>query len=161
MRGMGPRENTPPSRGQQRAEALTLLFCVGAVTMLGGVSSSGLIAKPQDSNRVPGTAQSDEEFEAYQLALKPRAPEEAARSAKEFLKRYPERCLTPNVHKAAIIAYQQLHERAKVILYAEAKLKTSQGMLQRRRSSPAYTSRMTDRRTPLPGRRQHCGVPLR
>ena len=81
-----------------------------------------LWAENQDTPRVLGTAQSDEEFQAYQEVLKGKTPEEVVRNAEEFLKRYPNSGLTAYVRQGAVLAYDQLNDRERLIGHGEAVL---------------------------------------
>ena len=110
-------------RVSQRRKAFAPLLFLGMAGVFGVTFRSPLWSQTQNTNRVLGTAQTDEEFEAYQLAVKSHAPQEAARNAEGFLKEYPNSGLSPYVHKVAVIAYQQLNDREKVISHGEAMLK--------------------------------------
>ena len=70
-----------------------------------------------------GTAQSNEEFEAYQQVLEVAEPQTVARRAESFLQTYPDSGLSPYVHQAAVFAYQDLKDRANVVRHGEAFLK--------------------------------------
>ena len=72
--------------------------------------------------RVLGTAQSEDEFQAYRDLFGPLTPQQVVSVAGSFLKTYPHSGLTPYVHQTAVTAYRQLNEVNKVIVHAEAAL---------------------------------------
>ena len=72
--------------------------------------------------RVLGTAQSDDEFQAYRDLFSPSTPQQVVSVAEDFLKTYPQSGLTPYVHQAAVTAYRQLNDVNKVIVHAEVVL---------------------------------------
>ena len=88
----------------------------------GGIGVADLRPGQQTAPRVVGTAQSNDEFEAYQKVLDIAEPNVAAKRAESFLQMYPDSGLSPYVHQAAVFAYQNLKDRASVIRHGEAVL---------------------------------------
>ena len=72
--------------------------------------------------RVLGTAQSDDEFQAYRNLFGASTPQQVVSVAEDFLKTYPQSGLTPYVHQTAVTAYRQRNDVKKVIVHAEAVL---------------------------------------
>jgi tetratricopeptide (TPR) repeat protein len=77
--------------------------------------------------RVLGTAQSEEEFDAYSSAVSPSAPRTMAQAAEKFLQQYPSSGLAPYVHQSAARAYYQLGNMSQVAQHGEAALKDLPG----------------------------------
>ena len=72
--------------------------------------------------RVLGTAQSEDEFQAYHDLFGPLTPQQVVSVSESFRKTYPHSGLTPYVHQTAVMAYRQLNDVNKVIVHAEAVL---------------------------------------
>jgi tetratricopeptide (TPR) repeat protein len=103
----------------------TALMLVPNLPGLGylGLSAWELLAEGQKAPRVLGTAQSSEEFEAYQKILANTEPELVTQSAERFLQTFPDSGLSPYVHQAAAFAYQKLNDRNSEVRHGEAVLK--------------------------------------
>ena len=95
------------------------LMCLG---LLCALAVGQTTADVQKAPRVVGTAQSNKEFEAYQNILSLKQPGAITRSAEDFLQTYPNSGLSPFIHQAAALAYQQLKDRTRVIRHGEAVL---------------------------------------
>ena len=72
--------------------------------------------------RVLGTAQSDQEFDAYRAVLAASNPQAVADAAGKFLAQYPTSGLAAYVHQSAVQAYYKLGEMPQVIRHGEAAL---------------------------------------
>jgi tetratricopeptide (TPR) repeat protein len=82
-----------------------------------------LLAEDQALPRVLGTAQNNQEFEDYQKVLATLDPKAVSQSAESFLQHYPNSGLSPFVHQAAMMAYQKLNDRDRLIRHGEAALR--------------------------------------
>lgn len=79
------------------------------------------------ATRVLGTAQSDDEFEAYREVLTASDAPAVTIAAEKFLKTYPTSGLAPYVHQSAVRAYYQLGEMAQAVQHAEIALQDLPG----------------------------------
>ena len=125
-----------PARCRKNPAAVRLLLgltaCLLAPSVGGsqGTSVGANPALPEDRKarrepsapRVLGTAQSDDEFQAYRNLFGASTPQQAVSMAEDFLKTYPQSGLTPYVHQTAVTACRQLNDVNKVIVHAEAVL---------------------------------------
>ena len=100
----------PGARLRLSADVGTQLWCLSLVVLATGAmglqNARGSGKLQQKAERIVGTAQSEEEFQAYQEVLRAGQPREMARHAEEFLERYPESGLSAFVHQAAVTGYQ-------------------------------------------------------
>jgi tetratricopeptide (TPR) repeat protein len=79
------------------------------------------------TTRVLGTAQSDEEFDAYREVLTASDARAITVAAEKFLKNYPSSGLGPYVHQSAVRAYYQLGEMAQAAQHGEIALQDLPG----------------------------------
>jgi tetratricopeptide (TPR) repeat protein len=106
-----------------RATALGLLGCALALSLRVASEEQELRHPP----RVLGTAQSEQEFDAYRAVLMAPEPRAVAQAAERFLQKYPDSGLAAYVHQSAVQAYYQLADTAQVIRHGEAALRDLQG----------------------------------
>jgi tetratricopeptide (TPR) repeat protein len=86
-------------------------------------------AEPQASPapRILGTAQSEQEFDAYSAVVTTREPRALIQAAEQFVQRYPDSGLAAYVHQSATQAYYQLTDMAQVIRHGELALRDLHG----------------------------------
>ena len=116
-------------RAQAAAMRITRATALGIVGCALAPSSQGLSQEQElrQPPRVLGTAQSEQEFDAYRAVLMAPEPRAVAQAAEQFLQKYPDSGLAAYVHQSAVQAYYQLADTAQVIRHGEAALRDLHG----------------------------------
>lgn len=86
-------------------------------------------AAPQATQapKILGTAQSEQEFDAYSAVITARESRALIQAAEQFVQRYPNSGLAAYVHQSATQAYYQLSDMAQVIRHGELALQDLPG----------------------------------
>jgi tetratricopeptide (TPR) repeat protein len=116
-------------RAQATAMRLRRAAALGFVAYAMVCSSRAAPAEQQPSQapQVLGTAQSEQEFDAYRGVVTAREPRALAQAAEQFLQTYPDSGLAAYVHQSAMQAYYQFADMAQVIRHGEAALRDLHG----------------------------------
>jgi tetratricopeptide (TPR) repeat protein len=107
----------------RRARAFAVVCC----TLASSLRAARAERQPREAPRVLGTAQSDQEFDAYRAVIAAREDRKVVEAAERFLQKYPDSGLAPYVHQSAVQAYYQIGDMAQVIQHGEAGLRDLHG----------------------------------
>lgn len=122
-RGGGPLDGPHSSVVKVSASILARTACLTvALAWTSVTDAQSANNQVNGAPRVLGTAQSEQEFDAYRAVLAASDAHAAAAAAESFLQQYSNSGLAPYVHQSAVRAYSQLGDMEQIIRHGEAAL---------------------------------------